>query len=504
MTASVTDSDDNTSEATTTVVVASDTVPTVSITSGGGSYLEGQTVQLQATASDAEDGDLTASIAWSSDIDGAIGTGGSVSTSTLSANTHTITASVTDSDGNTTTDTTTVVVGGSLPVVSIVAVDQIDDTDGLPGEDVDVSGSATDSEDGELPPDSFRWFVNGEEVATAAGQPAPTLRLLDGDNTVALEVTDSTGLTGAGSTIVAVAARIRGQGPISSIAGLSDTEKETAIGLETTCSNIRYAGMPTNDQAELLGLCDTLTADASSQGEVAETLKAISGVQITGLQSTSVDFAKAQMRNIGSRVATLRRLGLEATRGVSTNGLNLNMDGRPVPLATFVSMGQEVIRSVASVAQNQQEGTAEDDEPTMVVDVVAQRPGRNSRLGIFVNGNVGFGDKDATDNEAGFDFDSRGLTVGLDYLFTDEIVAGFALGYGNAKARFLGNTGEQQSDSVSGTFFGTLIRNRWFLSGTLGFGSVDYDLRASDKRKSSIRGRRGRRDNLGRQRLRRT
>lgn len=53
-------------------------------------------VLFQASASDAEDGDLSGNIAWSSDIDGSLGTGSSVST-TLSAGTHTISASVTDS-----------------------------------------------------------------------------------------------------------------------------------------------------------------------------------------------------------------------------------------------------------------------------------------------------------------------------------------------------------------------------------------------------------------------
>ena len=50
------------------------------------------------TATD-EDGDLAASLAWSSSLDGAIGSGASFSTTTLSLGSHTITASVTDSGG---------------------------------------------------------------------------------------------------------------------------------------------------------------------------------------------------------------------------------------------------------------------------------------------------------------------------------------------------------------------------------------------------------------------
>ncbi len=268
---------------------------------------------------------------------------------------------------------------------------------------------------------------------------------------------------------------IRGEGPISSIPGLSETEKEAAIGLETTCNNIRIAGTPTSDQGQLLGLCNTLTADSSSQADVAETLAAISGQQITSQQSTSIDFAKIQMGNIGSRVSALRKLGLEATRGVSTAGLNLNMDGRTVPLAAFMDMGEELLLGGGASADQQQDDSGGASPERTEVLVIGRRPTLNPRLGIFMNGNVAFGDKDPTDNEPGFDFDSRGLTIGLDYLFTDEFVAGFALGYGNAETHFLGDTGEQQSDSVSGTLFGTLVRDNWFVSGMLGSASVDYD-----------------------------
>ena len=52
---------------------------------------------MAGSASDTEDGDLTASLAWTSSIDGSIGTGGSFSISTLSLGLHTITAQTTDS-----------------------------------------------------------------------------------------------------------------------------------------------------------------------------------------------------------------------------------------------------------------------------------------------------------------------------------------------------------------------------------------------------------------------
>jgi len=77
------------------------TAPVVTITApaGGSNFTQGASVAFTGTASDAEDGSLTASLSWSSDLDGSIGSGGSFSTSSLSVGTHSITASVTDSGG---------------------------------------------------------------------------------------------------------------------------------------------------------------------------------------------------------------------------------------------------------------------------------------------------------------------------------------------------------------------------------------------------------------------
>ncbi len=76
------------------------TPPQVQITSpaSGSSVPDGTSIAFAGTATDAEDGNLASSLAWNSNLDGAIGSGASFS-STLSAGTHTVTAAVTDSGG---------------------------------------------------------------------------------------------------------------------------------------------------------------------------------------------------------------------------------------------------------------------------------------------------------------------------------------------------------------------------------------------------------------------
>jgi hypothetical protein len=82
----------------------------VSITAppDGSSYEVGTSITFTGTANDTEDGNISANLAWTSSIDGSIGSGGSFTISTLSVGTHTITASVTDSGGLSGDDSITV------------------------------------------------------------------------------------------------------------------------------------------------------------------------------------------------------------------------------------------------------------------------------------------------------------------------------------------------------------------------------------------------------------
>jgi subtilisin family serine protease len=136
------------------------TAPVVDITApvSGTSVEDGTAITFAATATDAEDGDLSADITWASSLDGALGTGASV-TATLSVGTHTIIASATDSGSLTGSDSITVTVtdggtGGAL-VVSVstnapsygdrvLATIIVDVTDGsAPVENASVEGTMT-------------------------------------------------------------------------------------------------------------------------------------------------------------------------------------------------------------------------------------------------------------------------------------------------------------------------------------------------------------------------
>jgi hypothetical protein len=99
--------------------------PQASITTpaDGSSYLEGQTILLQGSAIDLEDGTLTGdSLTWSSDLDGDLGTG-VFTTTTLSVGAHTITLTATDSDSQSDTDQVTLTVGEEAESTAALVVE---------------------------------------------------------------------------------------------------------------------------------------------------------------------------------------------------------------------------------------------------------------------------------------------------------------------------------------------------------------------------------------------
>jgi subtilisin len=97
------------------------TAPSVSITApaNGATFTQGESITFIGSASDTQDGNLTGVLAWTSSLNGAIGSGGSFSRSDLSVGTHAITASVTDSGGLTGSASISITVNSASPGSSI-------------------------------------------------------------------------------------------------------------------------------------------------------------------------------------------------------------------------------------------------------------------------------------------------------------------------------------------------------------------------------------------------
>ncbi len=185
------------------VTGAGNNAPQVTITAptNGASFAQGTSINFAGSASDTEDGNLTANLGWTSSRDGNIGSGGSFS-STLTVGVHTITAAVTDSGGLAGSAAVTVTVtapGNNPPTVNITSP-----TNGAnfsEGSTISFSGSATDTEDGNLTA-SLTWTSSRDGNLGSGGSFSRVLTV--GSHTITAAVTDSGGLAGSASVSVTV------------------------------------------------------------------------------------------------------------------------------------------------------------------------------------------------------------------------------------------------------------------------------------------------------------
>jgi len=98
-------------------------------------------------------------------------------------------------------------------------------------------------------------------------------------------------------------------------------------------------------------------------------------------------------------------------------------------------------------------------------------------IGVFVNGQYTTGDEDRTEFQAGYDFDYYGLTVGADYRFADNLVAGLAVGYEDGDVDYDRNAGDLDVEDVNGHLFGSYYHESGvYVDVLMGYGRSDYEL----------------------------
>lgn len=165
---------------------------------------------------------------------------------------------------------------------------------------------------------------------------------------------------------------------------------------------------------------------------------------------------QSQARNIGMRIAALH----SGVGGFSARGLSINIDGQNLPAG---QLADELMRTLGA----SHGGAAGSDT---ALDF--------GRWGVFINGSVSGGDKDRTDNVAGYDFDSISLTLGADYRFSDNLVAGAALGYSRNDTDLDANGGDLETDGFNLSLYGTYYKESGlYLDGILNYGRNNYDQR---------------------------
>ncbi len=164
-----------------------------------------ESVAFVGSATDTEDGTISSSLSWSSDLDGALGSGASFNTSSLTAGDHTITASVTDAGGLSSSATINLTIN-TPPTLSLTSP-----TNGSTvGRDVNVAleGTANDAEDGDISA-SISWSSSDAQAnfspTNGIGSSITTVLETPGTQSIMATVTDADGAMSTSSVNVTVA-----------------------------------------------------------------------------------------------------------------------------------------------------------------------------------------------------------------------------------------------------------------------------------------------------------
>jgi outer membrane autotransporter protein len=234
---------------------------------------------------------------------------------------------------------------------------------------------------------------------------------------------------------------------IASVASLSTDEVAVAEALDSACAELQGAGSLTPEEQDLLNQCLALGTAAPVQ--VADALEEMLPDVAEAQAQTGQTAVNAQFDNLKGRMAALRNGATSASLG----GLTLVGPGGSVSLFGLM---QSLLQEEAPPAED----------------------AGFSRWGLFASGSIGRGENEPGDNVPSYDYDINGITVGIDYRKTDNLVIGAAVGYTRQDTDLANNEGsvEMRGMSLSG-YASWYLKDSWYVDGSLTLGRNRFDNR---------------------------
>jgi len=178
-------------------------------------------------------------------------------------------------------------------------------------------------------------------------------------------------------------------------------------------------------------------------------LALIAPTQITAINATAVSVAKVQIANIAMRLANVQA----GSTGFSSAGLSIN--------GGAASFGE----GFAGVSGPEGKGGAAVFAPTP-----------DNRWGVFLTGLGEFSNVDSTPNALGYDVNTGGFTMGVDYRLTPNFALGLTAGYAHTSVGLDGGGNIDVNGGKLGVY-ATLFGNGLYLDTAVTGGPSGYHTR---------------------------
>lgn len=98
------------------------------------------------------------------------------------------------------------------------------------------------------------------------------------------------------------------------------------------------------------------------------------------------------------------------------------------------------------------------------------------RTGVFVEGDLNFGEKDDNVTEKGYEFSNTGVTVGVDYRITNNVALGVAVGYTANNTTLNNNLGKVQIDSYGVSAYTSFAKENFYANGVVSYAQNSFNI----------------------------
>ncbi|MEM1436074.1 MAG: autotransporter outer membrane beta-barrel domain-containing protein [Pseudomonadota bacterium] len=190
----------------------------------------------------------------------------------------------------------------------------------------------------------------------------------------------------------------------------------------------------------------------SSETEVFAALRQFSGEETSSQGRYATETVNRQFSAVTARMSAIR----QGSRAAS--GLSFNLEG------------MELLAHNADTAQ---------------APLIGGNAGAAGDSGFawFANFDYGFGDRDGTDNESEYEYDSYQVTFGIDYAWSSGWAVGGILSYSDHEVDFDSGGavspvagGSMDTDGYTLSGFAQFQRDQFYLSGVVGYGALEHDM----------------------------
>jgi outer membrane autotransporter protein len=433
LTLRVTDNDDLIGEDQLTITIVAEPATTTPIANAGtdqslvDSDGDGSaSVTLDGTASSDTDGAIV-SYQWL-EGDAEIATGANP-TVILNVGVHTLTLVVTDDAGLTAQDQLTITIRAEESQLQILTGNNLSGSSG------DTLGPFTvklvDPEGNPVADRTIAWSVTPQSAATLSESESTTDQSGHASTSMTIQQTGVIKLIAALPSVTSVEFVINS---IAETPGLTDNQQNIGSAMDDLCPALAEKQATSSLSAaeqDLLMTCEDLVTEPGT----AAALSRLAPEEVAAQGSASIEAASTQHTNINTRLVALRR----GDTGINLGGLTVNYAG--------IAFNQRLFEGLLPKDKKARGSGAGDIDELQ------------GRWGAFINGNVNFGEQDESLRESGFDFDTTGITLGLDYRFDHQFVAGGALGFSRYDSDYNDAAGNLEMDAWSLSAYATYYKD---------------------------------------------